>query len=42
MLVSYCTDDIIMNLTQFERIKSKLRFSSYEFPKLLSTWHGIN
>jgi hypothetical protein len=42
MSVSYCTDDIIMNLTQFERIKSVLQFSSYEVPKLLSTWHGIN
>jgi hypothetical protein len=37
MLVSYCIDDIIMNLTQFERIKSELRFSSYDFPKLLNT-----
>jgi hypothetical protein len=36
MLVSYCTDDIIMNLTQFEQIKSELRFSSYEFLELFS------
>jgi hypothetical protein len=41
MLVSYCTDDIIMNLTQFERIKSELRFSSYEFLELLSTWYRL-
>jgi hypothetical protein len=25
MLVSYCIDDIIMNLTQFEQIKLELR-----------------
>jgi hypothetical protein len=31
MLVSYCIDDIIMNLTQFEQIKSKLRLKSYKF-----------
>jgi hypothetical protein len=37
MLVSYCTDDIIMNLTQFELIKLELRFSSYDFPKLFKT-----
>jgi hypothetical protein len=37
MLVSYYIDDIIMNLTQFGRIKSELRFSSYEFMKLFST-----
>jgi hypothetical protein len=37
MLVSYYTDDIIINLTQFERIKSELRSSSYEFLELFST-----
>jgi hypothetical protein len=37
MLVSYCIDDIIMNLIQFKRIKSELRFSSYDFLKLLNT-----
>jgi hypothetical protein len=37
MLVSYCIDDIIMNLTQFEWIKLELWFSSYDFPKLLNT-----
>jgi hypothetical protein len=37
MLVSYCIDNIIMNLTQFERIKSELQLSSYEFLKLFST-----
>jgi hypothetical protein len=37
MSVSYYTDGIIMNVTQFVRIKSELRFSSYEFLKLLST-----
>jgi hypothetical protein len=31
MLVSYYIDDIIMNLTQFEQIKSELRLKSYEF-----------
>jgi hypothetical protein len=41
MLVSYCTDDIIMNLTQFEQIKSELRFSSYEFLELFSTWNRV-
>jgi hypothetical protein len=37
MLVSYCTDDIIKNLTQFEWIKSELWFSSYEFMELFGT-----
>jgi hypothetical protein len=37
MLLSYYTDDIIMNLTQFEWIKSELRFFSYEFLELFST-----
>jgi hypothetical protein len=35
MLVSYCTDEIIMNLTQFESIKSELRFSSYDFSEVI-------
>jgi hypothetical protein len=33
MLVSYCTDDIIMNLTQFEQIKSELKWVKYELNK---------
>jgi hypothetical protein len=37
MLVPYYTYDIIMSLTQFERIKSELWFSSYEFLELFST-----
>jgi hypothetical protein len=41
MLVSYCTYDITMNLTQFEWIKWELRFSNYEFLELLSSWYRL-
>jgi hypothetical protein len=34
--------NIIMRLMQLEWIKTELQLLSYEFPKLLSTWHGIN
>jgi hypothetical protein len=35
MLVPYCIGDIIMNLTQFERIKSEVECKSYELSKFL-------
>jgi hypothetical protein len=31
-----------MRLMQLEWIKTELQLLSYEFPKLLSTWHEIN
>ena len=34
--------NIIMRLMQLEWIKMELRFSSYDFPKLLNTQYRIN